>query len=134
MMTDIHASTARRIRREPAFTPIELLVVISIITMLISVLLPSLTKCRTKAKQSVCLAHLKNISTTGLVYASGDPHEFDLARRRQSLERRLWTRRAGEVGQLIGRRRSRCWLQLSDISCQLSAFSYQPSYGSLDPR
>lgn len=58
-----------------AFTLIELLVVISIIALLISILFPSLTAARQRAKESTCLGKLKGIASAGLTYASDDPRE-----------------------------------------------------------
>ena len=49
------------------FTLIELLVVISIIAFLLSVLVPSLTKAKEKAKSVMCVAQLKSFGSIGML-------------------------------------------------------------------
>jgi prepilin-type N-terminal cleavage/methylation domain-containing protein len=75
------AVTKRRGRkggRWNAFTLIELLVVIAIIAMLIAILLPSLDAARKSAKNSTCLAHIKNIASSSRVYESDDPNGWGI--------------------------------------------------------
>lgn len=67
-----HYYRDQRMRR-PAFTLIELLIVVAIIALLIAILLPALGAARRQSKQSACLAHLKNIATSSKVYESDDP-------------------------------------------------------------
>ncbi len=55
--------------RKNSFTLIELLVVIAIIAILASLLLPSLAKSRSLAKQISCNGHLKQISYAAFGYA-----------------------------------------------------------------
>lgn len=60
-----------RAGRPNAFTLIELLVVIAIISLLVSILLPSLTRAKDLAKSTVCSANQRNINM-GFVYYGQD--------------------------------------------------------------
>ncbi len=63
-------------RRTRAFTLIELLVVIAIITMLISILLPSLSAAREQARSSVCLSNLKRLGMGMMLYMNDNGEKF----------------------------------------------------------
>jgi prepilin-type N-terminal cleavage/methylation domain-containing protein/prepilin-type processing-associated H-X9-DG protein len=53
-----------------AFTLVELLVVIGIISVLIGVLLPALSKARQAANRAKCLAHMRGLAVAQAAYAA----------------------------------------------------------------
>ncbi|MBN1346299.1 MAG: prepilin-type N-terminal cleavage/methylation domain-containing protein [Phycisphaerae bacterium] len=65
-MSDHASGTARG---ERAFTLIELLVVVAIIALLISILLPSLSRARAQARTTQCLSRVAQMAKAFLLYA-----------------------------------------------------------------
>jgi len=63
-------------RRPSAFTLIELLAVIAILTLLIGILVPSLSAARRQAKANVCLSKMKGIATGFVVYLNENKDTF----------------------------------------------------------
>ena len=62
----------RRMHRSFGFTLIELLVVVAIIALLISILLPSLSRARNVARSTACLAIQKQLGNANIMYADAN--------------------------------------------------------------
>jgi prepilin-type N-terminal cleavage/methylation domain-containing protein len=62
----------RPLRYPPGFTLVELLVVVSVISTLLAILVPSLGKAREDARRTVCLANLKHIGVGLFTYSSAN--------------------------------------------------------------
>lgn len=63
-------------QRLKAFTLIELLVVIAIIALLISILLPSLSRARELSKRLVCASNIKGLGTSAKIYANDNNEKW----------------------------------------------------------
>jgi len=63
-------------KRLKAFTLIELLVVIAIIALLISILLPSLSRARELSKRLVCASNAKGIGTSSKIYGNDNSEKW----------------------------------------------------------
>jgi len=62
--------------KRKGFTLIELLVVVAIIALLISILLPSLSRARELAKRAVCASNLRGIGQGNHIYSNDNSESF----------------------------------------------------------
>jgi prepilin-type N-terminal cleavage/methylation domain-containing protein/prepilin-type processing-associated H-X9-DG protein len=67
---------ALRRRLAPAFTLVELLVVIAVIAVLAAILFPVFAQAREKARQTTCLSNLRQIGTAAQMYAQDYDERF----------------------------------------------------------
>jgi prepilin-type N-terminal cleavage/methylation domain-containing protein len=65
--------TSRSASRSRGFTLTELLVVIGLIAMLISLLMPVLSKARSAANSAGCLSNLRQLGSAWQIYTAGKP-------------------------------------------------------------
>ncbi len=65
---DLHKYSRRRNKTLAGFTLVELLVVISIISLLLSVLLPCLRKARQQGQSANCMSNIKQLSLAFMLY------------------------------------------------------------------
>ena len=66
-------------RQKTAFTLVELLVVISIISLLMGILMPVLTKTRQQGQSAMCLSNLRQMVITAMMYANNNDDYFPMA-------------------------------------------------------
>jgi prepilin-type N-terminal cleavage/methylation domain-containing protein len=65
-----------QLRKRPAFSLVELLIVIGIVAALLAILLPSLTRAREMARRVVCLSNVRQLTIAWLAYANDNQGRF----------------------------------------------------------
>jgi len=65
--------------KQCGFTLVELLIVIAIIALLVSILLPSLSKARQLARKAVCSTNLRGLAVANSIYAEENDSHYVLA-------------------------------------------------------
>jgi len=88
-------------RNARGFTLIELLVVIAIITLLVSILLPSLQNARELARRAACQSNLKNIGLAAHLYAGEWDESFPPVYSAETDAFRRMANRANVNGQFV---------------------------------
>ena len=82
-------------KKTKAFTLVELLVVIGIIAILISIILPSLTRARESANRAACLSNLRSIGQMYLIYAQDNKRQIPLGTQSNVYQESYWIRLNG---------------------------------------
>jgi prepilin-type N-terminal cleavage/methylation domain-containing protein/prepilin-type processing-associated H-X9-DG protein len=72
------------------FTLVELLVVISIISILAAIIWPVFTAARQKARQSSCMSNLRQIGMAALMYANDSDDTFPLGGDPEDINTNIW--------------------------------------------
>ncbi|NOX59651.1 MAG: prepilin-type N-terminal cleavage/methylation domain-containing protein, partial [Planctomycetes bacterium] len=80
-----------------AFTLIELLVVVAIIALLISILLPSLSRARELSKRLVCASNVKGFGTAVKIYANDNEEHWPTPTFNEAIPT-IWLRSAVDIG------------------------------------
>ena len=75
----LRTPAGRRDLREPAFTLVELLVVVAIIAIIASMLLPALASARRRAGSAKCLGNLRQLGQSVLVYCDDNADRLPFA-------------------------------------------------------
>ena len=124
------------------FTLMELLIVIAIIALLISILLPMVTRAREMANRTVCLSNIRQLQIGWIAYANEHKGHFCTAEiDTPYLWRNLptndqsggWLNGPGMRDDLVDFPSSRMWPYVHDINVYYCPNDARPVKGSPDP-
>ena len=73
-------------RRHPAFTILELLIVIGLIGLLVALVLPAVTRARGQAKSAKCLSNLRQLGQAAFAYAQSYDGFFPISSYQNGLD------------------------------------------------
>jgi len=90
-MSQLHR-TPKSPARKRAFTLIELLVVIAIIAILAAMLLPALSKAKSRAHQTACISNLKQIGVALILYTDDFNGYWPFASDSSQPDPNIWTK------------------------------------------
>ena len=79
-----------RTRRAPAFTLVELLVVIGIIAILMSLLMPALAKAREQARRTHCASNMRQCMLGFFMYANENQGKLPPLKRDNGVQHCIW--------------------------------------------
>lgn len=74
-------------RRRPAFTLVELLVVVGIIALLIAILLPSLQRAREQARMTSCLSNQREAGKNAATFANDHRNRLQIVAHQDAIDR-----------------------------------------------
>ncbi len=128
----MNANLHTRKQRRSAFTLIELLVVVAIIALLISILLPSLSRARAQARTTLCATRIGQLTKAMIMYAD----DYDEAPAFLALGHESMNKLAGEHhGDMYPEDQDELywWTHEDWLIRDIYTYCYEPDWTTLDP-
>ena len=112
--------------RKKAFTLIELLVVVSIIALLVSILLPALSRAREQAKAVLCLSNMRQAQLALMYYLDENDHYFPQC---DTMKEKQWHEVFAAADYEFAGNRCPC-SRNTGVSTDLITYAYNQALGS----